>query len=177
MKFNLRKNKLMLINTICLLISFIVFFIFLHIINYDWDDEGHYSPMSALIAVLSLRYDPEYIIQDCFVGYIPSILITYSLVYFIALFVLLRKKETQIKYSSLLVYQSIYLIVTVYNYMLDVVWFKGCHFDVYLSSEMLLPIIAFSVYYLVCIVIFYVKDKKKAAYIEKVVDTEKDNII
>ena len=61
--------------------------------------------------------------------------------------------------------------------MLDLTWYKGDHYNVYLSSEMLLPIIVFSVYYLACIVSFYLKDKKKSVDIEKAVDTEKENII
>ena len=166
----------MLINTIFLLISFIVFFIFLHIINYDTHD-GRFSPMTILRERLLYGNDAEYFIQNCFLAYIPTILLALSLVYFIMLFVLLGKKETQIKYLFLLICQSIYLIAIGYNYMLDLTLYKGEHYNEYLSSEMLLPIIAFSVYYLVCIVGFYLKDKKKPVDIEKAVDTEKENII
>ena len=166
MKLNLRKNKLMLINTIFLLISFIVFFIFLHIINYDTHD-GLFSPMTILRERLLYGNDAEYFIQNCFLAYIPTILLTLSLVYFIMLFVLLGKKEVQIKYLFLLICQSIYLIAIGYNYMLDLTLYKGEHYNEYLSSEMLLPIIAFSVYYLVCIIICFVKSKKNATYIPK----------
>lgn len=160
MKFNLRKNKLMLINTIFLLISFIVFFIFVHIINYE-NHDGRYSPMSILKERLLYADDAKYFIHNFFVTYIPTILLTLSFVYFILLFVLLWKKEGEIKYLFLLICQSIYLIIIGYNYILDLTWYKGDHYNVYLSSEMLLPIFVFSVYYLVCIAIFYVKDKKK----------------
>ena len=165
MKLNLRKNKLLFINTILLLISFIVFFIFLHIMNYDTHD-GRYSPMTILRERLLYHNDAEYFIQNCFLTYIPTILLTLSLVYFIILLVLLGKKEVQIKYLFLLICQSIYLIAIGYNYILDLTWYKGDHYNVYLSSEMLLPIIVFSVYHLVCIVICYVKDKKKVHTIE-----------
>ena len=165
MKLNLRKNKLLFINTILLLISFIVFFIFLHIMNYDTHD-GRYSPMTILRERLLYHNDAEYFIQNCFLTYIPTILLTLSLVYFIILLVLLGKKEVQIKYLFLLICQSIYLIAIGYNYILDLTWYKGDHYNVYLSSEMLLPIIVFSVYHLVCIVICYVKDKKKVHTLE-----------
>ena len=64
MKLNLRKNKLLFINTILLLISFIVFFIFLHIMNYDTHD-GRYSPMTILRERLLYHNDAEYFIQNC----------------------------------------------------------------------------------------------------------------
>ena len=163
MKLNLRKNKLLFINTIWLLVLFIVFFIFLHIINYDFRDDGRYSPMTILRERLLYHNDAEYFIQNCFLAYIPTILLTLSLVYFIMLFVLLGKKEVQIKYLFLLICQSIYLIAIGYNYIFDLTWYKGDHYNVYLSSEMLLPIFAFSVYHLVCIVICYVKEKRKQA--------------
>ena len=163
MKLNLRKNTLLFINTILLLITFIVFFIFLHIINYDASHDGSYSPMTILRERLLYPDNEEYFIENCFLTYIPTILLTLSLVYFIMLFVLLGKKETQIKYLFLLICQSIYLIAIGYNYMFDLTWYKGEHYNVYLSSEMLLPIIVFSVYHLVCIVICYVKEKRKQA--------------
>ena len=155
----------MLINTILLLISFIVFFIFLHTINYDTHD-GWYSPMTILRERLLYHNDAEYFIPNCFFAYIPTILLTLSLVYLIMLFVLFGKK-VQIKFLFLLICQSIYLIAIGYNYILDLTLYKGDHYNEYLSSEMLLPIIAFSVYHLVCIIICFVKSKKNATYIPK----------
>ncbi len=173
MKFNLRKNKLMLINTILLLISFIVFFIFLNTINYKTSCDGDYSLWATFMD--EIKYGHSYgLKEEIYFIYIPLILVIINggIIFMILAMFICNK----FNYYILMLVQSIYLVTIVYVYLVDLS-FKHGYIIPYLSSLMLLPIIVFSVYNLACIISFYLKDKKKPVDIEKAVDTEKENII
>ena len=70
-----------------------------------------------------------------------------------------------------------YLVTVIWIYADDLSFGKVFYIIPYLSSAMLLPIIVFSVYNLVCIIIFYIKDKRKPVDVETAVATEKESII
>ena len=164
MKLNLRKNKLMLINTILLLISFIVFFVFFFTLNYDAGGDGKFSLFTTFLENM-IYGEIEDFASILIFAYIPSFLIIASCVF--GYFIFLSLIDTQqIKYFLLTLGQIVYLVTVIWIYADDLSFGKGFYIIPYLSSAMLLPIIAFSVYNLVCIVIFYIKDKRKPVDVE-----------
>jgi len=171
MKLNLRKNKLMLINTILLLISFIVFFIFLNTINYGTSCDGDFSPWKTFVDVI--KSEPSYDLKRVYFGYIPVILISINGGFvFIMLAMLMYNK---LNYYILMLVQIVYLVTVIWIYAVDLQFKLDCIIP-YLSSAMQLPIIAFSVYNLVCIIIFYIKDKRKPVDVETEVDVQKETV-
>ncbi|MBE5737367.1 MAG: hypothetical protein E7348_03105 [Clostridiales bacterium] len=165
MKINLRKNKLIFINTILLLISFIVFFVFFFTLNYDAGGDGKFSFFTTFLDEM-VYGELEDFASNIFVLYIPLILIIASSGFGSFIFMTLIDIQ-HIKYFILTLGQIVYLVTVIWIYLIDLSFGKISYITPYLSSAMLLPIIAFSVYNLVCIVIFYVKDKKKPVDIEK----------
>lgn len=172
MKLNLRKNKLMLINTILLLLSSIVFFCFFLIPNYHTHSDGDYSLFTIFLEDM-IYGEIEYFASILTFTYIPSFLIIASCVF--GYFIFLSLIDTQqIKYFILTLGQIVYLVTVIWIYADDLSFGKVFYIIPYLSSAMLLPIIIFSVYNLVCIAIFYVKDKRKPVDVETEVDVQKE---
>ncbi len=162
MKANLRKNKLFLINTILLGVSFFVFFIFLVINNYFIVGEGRYSIFTALYDLLVYtKLEHTSFMWMMGYGIIPTILIVITFIYMIIMFVIVIKKNKQIKYSSLIILESIYLVTIIYIYIYTLVFFDID--DVLLpafSEVMLLPVMLFAIYNLISTIYIYIKDKK-----------------
>ena len=172
MKLNLRKNKLMLVNIILFFVSFIVFLMFLDTINYRTSCDGDYSILGTFMDVI--KSEPSYDLKErLYFGYIPVILIIINCGFFFIMPIMLIYK---FNYYILMLVQLVYLVTVVWIYLVDL-QFKLDYIIPYLSSAMLLPIIAFSVYNLICIAIFYIKDKRKPVDVETEVDTEKESII
>jgi len=169
MKLNLRKNKLMLVNIILFFISFIVFLMFLDTINYRTSCDGDYSILGTFMD--EMKYGLSGTLKEgIYYVYIPVILIIINCGFFFIMPIMLIYK---FNYYILMLVQIVYLVTVVWIYLVDLS-FKLVYIIPYLSSAMLLPIIAFSVYNLVCIVIFYIKDKRKPVDVETEVDVQKE---
>lgn len=155
MNLSIRKNKLLFINTFLLFFTFIVFLVFFFTPRIDCSDDGILS--SAQLLFLSIyRVGGESIGEWIYIGIIPTILLIISIIYIIHCIVLMAKKDKEIKYSKLLFYQIAYLFMIVMFLILDTTIYKEDMVS-FLSFYLLIPILIFSIYQLVSIILLYKK--------------------
>lgn len=163
MKVSLRKNKVLLINTILLFVSFVVFFSFLLITNYL--SEGRFSILTVLFSniegILRDLGSISDFISGIFCIIVPAILIVISCVYIIIMFIVVIKENKQIKYSSLIIWASIYLVTIIYVYIFELIWFSiEERLKPALSLIMLIPVMIFALYNLVSTIVLYMRGTK-----------------
>lgn len=121
----------------------------------DCSDDGVLS--SAQLLFLSIyRAGGESIGEWIYIGIIPTILLIISIIYIIHCIVLMAKKDKEIKYSKLLFYQIAYLFMIVMFLILDTTIYKEDMVS-FLSFYLLIPILIFSIYQLVSIILLYKK--------------------
>lgn len=167
MKVNLHKDKRFLINTVGLFISFVIFIIFLFTINYDWSDEGKYGMLTGMIYQLtgSIFFDGklniDYLAKKIFITILPLILLIITLIYIVIMILAMIKKEKNIKFSSLIFFNTSYLLLVIYAFILDLTWFSKERINVYLSSIFLIPIFIYLINNLVSTIIYYKNNKIK----------------
>lgn len=155
MNLSIRKNKLLFINTFLLFLTFIVFLVFFLTPRIDCSDDGILS--SGQLLFLSIyRAGGESIGEWIYIGIIPTILLIISIIYIIHCIVLIAKKDKEIKYSKLLFYQIAYLFMIVIFLILDTTIYKKDMVS-FLSFYLLIPILVFSIYHLVSIMLLYKK--------------------
>lgn len=112
--------------------------------------------MAQLLFLSIYRAGGESIREWIYIGIIPTILLIISIIYIIHCIVLMAKKDKEIKYSKLLFYQIAYLFMIVIFLILDTTIYKEDMVSS-LSFYLLIPILVFSIYHLVSIMLLYKK--------------------
>ena len=176
MKISIRKNKLLFVNSILIIISFVLLLIFLLFPNTTLPES------SSRIGILPFQLyyfsiifwagniDLVDFILWLVVHAMSVILFLISLVYIIKSFILIIKKDEIIKISKILFYQSCYIILVIHFLIIDLTLFdRNADIDLDLSRLVypnlaicvLTPFLCFLVYNLISTIVYINKIKKK----------------